>query len=390
MKQNIVTNFQEACLIPQQPEIVAYEINTLLRQAVLQLSYIAAERNIRLSLTTPEEYTIVWCDVRLATSLIPKFLIGSLLGIQEGSEVEIRATVMPEHWNLAFGETEITFPIPSPVMSPETEIDTEDFPVKDKKRDYRVFVLAEDAAYGSFLKEWLEHAYNVSFFADKESMCKEWRTGLYPDLLLLEGRSTDKCLEEFCQELKADVQTNPIRLIRLTDCIGNRSSVSSMADLCMERPCNLDHLKAEMDRQLLLGEYTDRAYYKLLQNRDVLPRRCRSKKDEEDTLFMRKLCRLIRENISEPHLTVDGLSKEMGLCRSSLYTRVKGITDLPPRELIANERIRAAKSLLEEGTHLVGEVGLMVGINDLKYFGDVFKKAVGITPSEYMRNYKDK
>lgn len=263
--------------------------------------------------------------------------------------------------------------------------------VAEYSQSCSIFILSQDPAYGKSLQEWLEPLYSISIFADATRLQEELQT-YPPDIILVDSGFAEKWLEEFCRELKASVQTNFIRLICLTERVGPQSPVtpvhSFLADACLERPCDLSHLKVEIDRQLLLGEYTDKAYYKLLQNRDVSPRRRRSNKDEEDTLFISKLCQLIHENIFRSNLTIGELSKEMGLCRSSLYNRVKAITNLPPRELIVNERIRMAKELLEEGTYLVGEIGLMVGISDLKYFGNFFKTRVGTTPSEYMHRCK--
>lgn len=45
-----------------------------------------------------------------------------------------------------------------------------------------------------------------------------------------------------------------------------------------------------------------------------------------------------------------------------------------------------AKAMLRERRHTVVEVAEMVGFSDQKYFREVFKKTVGMTPSEYAKN----
>lgn len=53
------------------------------------------------------------------------------------------------------------------------------------------------------------------------------------------------------------------------------------------------------------------------------------------------------------------------------------------RDFITNERIKAAKRLLEEGALRVSDVAERVGVHDVRYFSRLFKKAVGCTPGEY-------
>ena len=56
-----------------------------------------------------------------------------------------------------------------------------------------------------------------------------------------------------------------------------------------------------------------------------------------------------------------------------------------PMEYIAKKRIAQAKLLLLNTPLMVAEVGAAVGYNDQNYFGIVFKKYEGISPSDYRR-----
>ncbi len=53
-------------------------------------------------------------------------------------------------------------------------------------------------------------------------------------------------------------------------------------------------------------------------------------------------------------------------------------------------RIMTAKRLLLEQTYRVYEIAEMVGYVDMKYFGQVFRKSEGLTPSEYVRKHNEK
>ena len=50
--------------------------------------------------------------------------------------------------------------------------------------------------------------------------------------------------------------------------------------------------------------------------------------------------------------------------------------------------VRKACELLDSGRYLIAQIADMTGYNDQQYFSKAFKKALGMTPSEYRK--KDK
>lgn len=54
-------------------------------------------------------------------------------------------------------------------------------------------------------------------------------------------------------------------------------------------------------------------------------------------------------------------------------------------DYIADVRISQAKKLLLTGNVKIGDIGEKVGFNNPSYFHKIFKKAVGVTPKEYLR-----
>ena len=53
-------------------------------------------------------------------------------------------------------------------------------------------------------------------------------------------------------------------------------------------------------------------------------------------------------------------------------------------ECLTYYRIAKAKELLAQGKMRINEIAAAVGFADGRYFGQVFKERVGITPSEYI------
>ncbi|MBQ2435142.1 MAG: DNA-binding response regulator, partial [Bacteroidaceae bacterium] len=107
---------------------------------------------------------------------------------------------------------------------------------------------------------------------------------------------------------------------------------------------------------------------------------------ELDLRLMAEMKEIIEQNLDNNDFTVDTLAYELRVSRTSLYNKIKGLTGNTPSDLIRMYRINKAKVLLRDYHHTVTEVAEMVGFADQKYFREVFKKAVGMTPSEYAKS----
>lgn len=79
------------------------------------------------------------------------------------------------------------------------------------------------------------------------------------------------------------------------------------------------------------------------------------------------------------------IEKEFGLSRTSVYTLMKSITDKSLNEYITMIRMRQAGRMLENGNLTLKEVALACGYTDPFYFSRVFKKQMGLSPSDYKK-----
>jgi len=61
---------------------------------------------------------------------------------------------------------------------------------------------------------------------------------------------------------------------------------------------------------------------------------------------------------------------------------------ISPQKYIIDLRIQNAIGLISTGYYSLKEVAYMSGYNDYKYFSVEFKKIVGVSPSEYLYNYR--
>lgn len=91
---------------------------------------------------------------------------------------------------------------------------------------------------------------------------------------------------------------------------------------------------------------------------------------------------LIARDYDKP-MTVRSVTETLLVSESYLLHTFKRETGATFNECLTNYRILTAKRLLLQYTFKVYEVAAKVGYSDEKYFSTVFKKIVGMTPSDY-------
>jgi AraC family transcriptional regulator len=97
---------------------------------------------------------------------------------------------------------------------------------------------------------------------------------------------------------------------------------------------------------------------------------------------MRRVSEFIQAHI-EREITLNELAHDVGLSPShfcSLFRKTSGTT---PHQFVLNCRIEHAKSLLSQSHHSILDVALASGFRTHQHFCRIFRRLVGIPPSEY-------
>lgn len=85
-------------------------------------------------------------------------------------------------------------------------------------------------------------------------------------------------------------------------------------------------------------------------------------------------------------LTIETVAEELGVSSSYLSRKLKEEMSQTFLEILHKYRLQKAIELLNEGIYRVYEVSDMTGFNEYKHFCQVFKKYIGIAPTEFMKN----
>ncbi|KQS36758.1 GlxA family transcriptional regulator [Pedobacter sp. Leaf194] len=86
--------------------------------------------------------------------------------------------------------------------------------------------------------------------------------------------------------------------------------------------------------------------------------------------------------------TIEEMIKDIPSSRRNIVRRFKQVIGITPIEYLQQTRIEAAKKLLEQTAQQMTEVIYNSGYNDPKAFRKIFRKTVGMTPSQYRDKFQ--
>ena len=102
-----------------------------------------------------------------------------------------------------------------------------------------------------------------------------------------------------------------------------------------------------------------------------------------------KVMNYVNLNVAEP-LTLKNLAAMCFISPSYLSALFKQETGSTLIDYINTQRVNRAAQLLVQNNHTIAAVAEEVGILDVNYFTKIFKKTLGVTPTRYRREHKEK
>ena len=254
--------------------------------------------------------------------------------------------------------------------------------------DYRtrLLIVEDNPELLAYLTKIFEKEYRVYTATNgKEALAKLHY--IQPLIVLSDVMMPEMRGDDLCVSIKSNIDTSHMAVVLISALSDQQSIINGLsvkADAYVTKPFDMKVL------QLTLRN--------LVESRQKLRERLASLEDineniadstsELDLKLMKEMKEIICANLDKPDFTVDTLAYELRVSRTTLYNKVKGLTGNTPSDLIREARINKAKKLLSEHRYQIVEVGEMVGFADQKYFREVFKKSVGMTPSEYAKQTK--
>ena len=259
------------------------------------------------------------------------------------------------------------------VLEPKVVADTETLQLHDNT----VVLIEDNQDLNLFLRKKLENSYNTVAVETAEKGWEEILKNI-PDLIISDVMLPEMDGFSLTQKIKNDFRTSHIPVILLTAKGQMESQIEGTkagADAYIAKPFNQQLLEEKIKG--------------LLENRDRMRRRFSSEitnpsqiqKNERKFLVEFEL--LIEKNIKDSSLSVEKLSKELGMSRVQLFRKISALTNKNVTDYIADFKLLKAKALLKESDKTIAEIAYETGFNNPSYFTTFFKQKTHQTPSEW-------
>jgi DNA-binding response OmpR family regulator/signal transduction histidine kinase len=206
-----------------------------------------------------------------------------------------------------------------------------------------------------------------------------------PDIVITDINMPMKDGLELCRELRSSPLFNHIPIIIISARYKEEDRIEGLkcgADTFLRKPFSGEELLVSVE--------------KLLESRNVLKEKYRriplkekdNKGDENDKqqlAFLRQVTDIIHREMRNPNFSSRILAEELAISVSQLNRKLNSATGYPSSTFILQVKLAHARKILTSQNKTIGEVAMECGIFDVNYFSRIFKKHMGVTPTQYQR-----
>ncbi len=246
--------------------------------------------------------------------------------------------------------------------------------IVDDNEELRNFLIE---SFGDYYTVTAAENGNIGFLKAKEEV---------PDLIISDVMMPDTNGIEFCKMIKEDIETSHIPFLMLTakDALDARlEGMESGADYYFAKHLSIDLLlltvRNILNQKLKLKERYTKDYH--AEAKDLV----HSAKDKQ---FIDELLQVIESQLSNPDMDVDYICNKIGMSRTKLYQKIKGITGQSISDFVRTIRLKKAVQIMTHEDSSITDVMYSVGIQTQSYFTKAFKKEFGKTPSQFLQELK--
>lgn len=121
-------------------------------------------------------------------------------------------------------------------------------------------------------------------------------------------------------------------------------------------------------------------------NQEVVLReleRRRAAASSADMKFLDRVAGVMDEYLSDPDFNVNMMADLLHMSRSTLYRKMKNLTDAAGNDYIKQYRLKKAAKLLADKNLPVAEIASLTGFSSVSYFSRCFRSFYGVSPKDY-------
>lgn len=243
-----------------------------------------------------------------------------------------------------------------------------------------VLIIEDNDEFRHYLKESLMPFYNVIEAVNGK---EGWQKTLshHPDLIVSDIAMPEMDGITLSQKIKSDKRTHHIPIILLTASTGEQQQLEGLnsgANDYLTKPFNFDILNAKINNLILLNRLLKGVYSRHIKVSGQDP-----KIESSQEKLLKDILSYIEDNLHTSQLSVENLSKHVGMSRGTLYSKVLEMSGQTPIEFIRSIKLEKAAVLLENSDLSISQISYMTGFTAPNYFAKSFKAKFNMLPTEY-------
>ncbi|PXV65912.1 signal transduction histidine kinase [Dysgonomonas alginatilytica] len=254
---------------------------------------------------------------------------------------------------------------------------------------YTILIVEDNEELSELLESIFSPFYKVLIaYNGKEALRIVMDRDSMPDIILSDIMMPEMDGTELCMRIKNNINTSHIPVVLLTAKTSDEQNLEGLqkgAD---------DYIMKPFNAKILLTRCNN-----LIQNRLRLQETFRKQDSTDiqllanntlDQNFLKKIEKVIDDNLNNPEFDINTLAREMAMGRSSLFAKFKILTGIGPNEFILNYKLKRAAFMLRNNTNLqINDVADEFGFSSARYFSRCFKLQFNMSPNEYRKKEDD-
>lgn len=247
----------------------------------------------------------------------------------------------------------------------------------------KILIVEDNEALKDMLANIFSTFYTVVTAANGQEAWQRVQTE-QPDIVLSDVMMPVMSGTELCKLIKENIDTCHIPVVLITARTAieyNMEGLRLGADDYVTKPFNVNVLISRcnnlVNSRIVLHE-------KFSQQPQITPQMLAT--NAMDKAILDKATQIIERYIDNTDFNINVFAREMGIARTNLFVKIKGITGQTPNEFISTIRLKKAAILLRNNPELsISEVSDMVGFSSSRYFSKCFKDQYHISPIAYRK-----
>jgi signal transduction histidine kinase/DNA-binding response OmpR family regulator/ligand-binding sensor domain-containing protein len=299
----------------------------------------------------------------------------------------------------------------TPILPIIQQEKTTPIPIKIAENDKKlqVLIIEDNDEMRQYIRNCIDESiYQIIEASDGEQGI-QLATEFVPDVIISDLMMPKKNGYEVIQTVRNQLSTSHIPLILLTAKTALESRLEGIekgADAYLTKPFSPEELTLRIKKLIEIRELLQVRYRNNFDNSPIAKTPTALKNEVKSALentfentleslaqedeFVQNIKAFVLKNIEESELNGEIIGKEFNMSRMQLHRKVKALTNLTAGEFIRTIRLAKATEFMRTTEMNISEIAYATGFSSPVQFSKTFKKELDQTPSDYLKQIKNK